>query len=102
MNKKKAFLAICINALTFPIFLLFFYSKLPETIPMQFSFSGKVNWSLPLNVAIFSFITFFIVYVGQVLIRFKDETTYPKKDAALAIILPELFIVILVIAMIVK
>jgi len=102
MNKKKANLIIGINALVFPIFLLFFYSQLPETIPMQFSLSGEVNWSLPLNVGLFAFAMFFIVYVGQILFRFKDEVTYPKKDTALAILLPELFIIILIIAMIVK
>jgi hypothetical protein len=102
MNKKKAFLTIGINALSFPIFLLFFYSKLPETIPMQFSLSGKVNWSLPLNVALFAFVSFFVVYVGQVMFRFKDEETYPKKDTVLSIILPELFIMVLIVSMIVK
>jgi len=102
MNKKKAKLIILINALTFPLFLLFFYTKLPDTVPMQFSLTGKVNWSLPLNVALFAFIAFFVVYVGQVVFRFKDEEEYPKKDTILAIILPELFIVILCIAMIIK
>jgi len=102
MNRKKANLIIGINALIFPLFLLIFYTQLPETIPMQFSLSGEVNWSLPLNVGLFAFAMFFIVYVGQLFFRFKDEATYPKKDLAFALILPELFILILVIAMIVK
>jgi hypothetical protein len=102
MNKKRAVQIISINALIFPIFFFFFYSKLPETIPMQFSLSGEVNWSLPLNVGLFAFAMFFIVYVGQILVRFKDDATYPKKDTAFAILLPELFIIILIIAMIIK
>jgi len=102
MKKRTATLLISLNALVFPLFVLFFYAQLPASIPMQFSLSGKVNWSLPVNLALIAFTGFFLIYVGQVFIRFRKEEAYPKKDALLAFILPELFILILVIAIIVK
>lgn len=102
MKKRPALLLIGINALIFPLFLLFFYSKLPSSIPMQFSFSGKVHWSLPLNVALTTFSAAFVVYVGQVFFRFRKEETIPLKDNLVAFILPELFIIILIVAMIIK
>ena len=102
MKKRTAILFIGLNALTFPLFLIFFYPKLPTSIPMQFTFSGKVRWSLPLNVALVAFCIAFFVYVGQVFFRFRKEEAYPTKDALVAFILPELFIVILSVAMIIK
>jgi len=102
MKKRTAQILILSNALVFPIFLFFFYAQLPDTIPMQFSLSGKVNWSLPLSAALTAFIGFFIIYVGQVFFRFRKEETYPQKDALVAVILPELFVIILILAMIVK
>lgn len=102
MNKHKAQLIILINALIFPLFLLFFYSKLPETIPMQFSMSGKVNWSLPLNMALLAFSAFFILYIAILFFRNKKESVYPNKDFWGAILLPELFVILLSIAMIIQ
>lgn len=102
MNKRKANTIILINALIYPLFLLFFYAKLPETIPMQFSMSGKVNWSLPLNPALIVFAAIFCLYFGFILIKHKDATLYPMKDWLLALILPELFVTVLVIALTTK
>ncbi len=102
MNKHKAQLIIILNALIFPLFVVFFYSKLPETIPMQFSLSGKVNWSLPLNTALLAFSGFFILYTAIVFFRNQKESVYPNKDFWLAILLPELYVVILSIAMIIQ
>lgn len=102
MNKHKTQLIILINALIFPLFVLLFYSKLPETIPMQFSMSGKVNWSLPLNTALLAFSGFLVLYLGIVFFRNQKESAYPKKELWLAILLPELFVVILSIAMIIQ
>lgn len=102
MKKRTAILFIGLNALTFPLFILFFYAKLPVNIPMQFTFSGKVRWSLPLNVALIAFCIAFFVYVGQVFFRFRKEENTPIKDTLVAFILPELFIIILSIAMIIK
>lgn len=102
MKKRTTQILILINALVFPVFLLFFYGQLPESVPMQFSLSGKVNWSLPLNAALTAFIGFFVIYVGQVFFRFRKDERYPQKDTLVALFLPELFVIILIIAMIVK
>lgn len=101
MKKNKALLFIALSAVTFPLFLVFFYAQLPESVPMQFSLSGQVNWSLPLNVALFAFVAFFVVFVGQVTYRFRKDDTYPIKDSIVAIFLPLFFIAILVVAMII-
>ena len=102
MNKRKANLIILLNALVYPLFLLFFYSRLPETIPMQFSVSGQVNWSLPLNTALLAFIGVFVFYFSYIFFKHKASERYPVKDWLFALILPELYIVVLVIAMAVK
>ncbi len=102
MKKRTAQILILCNALVFPVFLFFFYGQLPDTIPMQFSLSGKVNWSLPLSAALTAFIGFFVIYVGQVFYRFRKEENYPQKDSLVAVLLPEMFVIILIIAMIIK
>lgn len=101
MKKNKALLFIALSAVTFPLFLVIFYEQLPESVPMQFSLTGQVNWSLPLNVALFAFVAFFVVFVGQVTYRFRKDDTYPIKDSIVAILMPLFFIVILLIAMII-
>ena len=101
MKKNKALLFIALSAVTFPLFLVFFYSQLPESVPMQFSLPGKVNWSLPLNVALFAFVAFFVVFVGQVYFRFRKDESYPIKDCIFAILMPLFFIAFLVIAIII-
>jgi len=102
MNKRKANLIILLNALVYPLFLLLFYTKLPETIPMQFSASGQVNWSLPLNTALLAFFGAFVLYFLFIFSKNKASTTYSLKDWLFALILPELFITVLVIAMTLK
>lgn len=102
MNKHKAQLIILINALIFPLFVLFFYSRLPESIPMQFSMSGKVNWSLPLNTALLAFSAFLVLYIIIVFIRHQKATVYPNKELWLALLLPELFVCVLSLAMIIQ
>ena len=102
MNKRKANTIILLNALVYPLFLLFFYTRLPETIPMQFSLSGEVNWSLPLNMALIAFTAVLGLYFGFILVKHKDTNTYPMKDWLVALILPELYVIVLVIAMATK
>lgn len=102
MNKRKTNLIILLNAMVYPLFLLFFYAKLPEAIPMQFSISGQVNWSLPLNTALLAFAGVFVFYFLYIFIKHRASDRYPFKDWLFALMLPELYIVVLVIAMTIK
>ncbi len=102
MKRNKALTLILLNALTFPLFLMFFFKQLPESIPMQFSMSGKVNWSLPLTTGLLAFSAVFVVYVTQLFFRFRKSENYPMQDTIIALLLPEFFIVMLVIAMMIK
>ena len=102
MIKRKANHIILLNSLVNPLFILIFYSRLPETIPMQFSVSGQVNWSLPLNTALLAFTGVFVFYFSYIFFKNKASERYPVKDWLFALILPELYIVVLVIAMAVK
>ncbi len=102
MKRNKALTFILLNALTFPLFLILFFGHLPERIPMQFSMSGKVNWSLPLTTGLLAFSAFFAIYVIQLFFRFRKDESYPMKDTLIALFIPEFFIAILIVAMVIK
>ncbi len=51
-SKKHIIFSTLLCAMTLVIFLAF-YSKLPESVPVHFDFSGNANSYLPRNIVIF-------------------------------------------------
>jgi len=102
MKKRTAAFALPISALFFPLFVVFSYPYLPESIPMQFSMTGEVNWTLPTTTAIIAFATICMFYGGYVIIRYSKADVYPKKDILIALLLPLFFSFILAISIFIK
>lgn len=102
MKKRTAHFLLPLSALAFSLFTVFTFPYLPETIPMQFSVSGQVNWSLPTTTAIIAFSSICMTAGAYLIIRYKSQESYPMKDASVVLLLPIFFDVILIIAMIVK
>lgn len=100
MKKHTVHVLLPFSALAFSVFAALSFPYLPAEIPMQFSMSGQVNWSLPTTYAIIAFSGICMAAVAYLIIRYKDESHYPVKDALVALLLPILFDIILIIALV--
>lgn len=100
MKKHTVHVLLPFSALAFSVFAVLAFPYLPAEIPMQFSVSGQVNWSLPTTYAIITFAGICMVAIAILIIRYKNEDKYPLRDALVALLLPIVFDIILIIAMI--
>lgn len=56
MNQKTWNTILIVTTVAYCIYVALVYPFLPNDLPMQFSFSGEVNWTLPKMVGILMFL----------------------------------------------
>lgn len=73
MNKSKYNgIVIALFVLTL-IYMVYLYPKLPNDLPMQFSMSGEVNWTLPKLLGLFMSLGIELILIVSYLVKKENE-----------------------------
>ena len=70
--RRKEKVTVGILLAVYVSFLVFIYPKLPNDLPMQFSATGEVNWSLPKFYGVLLFSGLWVFVIANYIFAKKD------------------------------
>lgn len=98
MNKKTQGILMISFTVTVAVTVAVLYTRLPAMIPMQWGFTGKVNYSWPKLPVVIGMIAVNAIYNTYSWIVHKNDATISNKDFLSSVVFAVICIVVLGIA----